>query len=892
MRRNVFYSFLILLTLFISQQAHSDEFKIVTLEGSKSIKIGNSRFEENGSFNGDDTIFWNANHKQSLYVTSHNWKGVISYDRFKQTHSARLNHYIAALNRVSLVNTKSGSSLGREYDFKLMFSTAEGFEQKRLALVIGNENYKDEHDNLSVLLFGLCDSLRACGFDVLYLRDCNEELTKKSFEYISKELNKKTNHYKTFLFYYEGHGLINKQNIDCIVPTDERSNNYGSKKLMSFRDMAKYVRTNVPKFFIINACRDSRSLDGAVFSPECANTCFFFSTAAGKTAKAGAEGANSKFTECFASAIMQRDVPFNKIVSKIQEEMMSIEQNPIPYGCLPMHNNFVFHPSEIDVERMGYVINVANNLYQNAKSKFLVDAKSEAKALCLQAQDSLKSIKRLAGSNDGIVNVGYRLLNDSLNVLIGQCDNTKSLAQNTNKIRGLVSIAENAESQGDMGTALRNYYGAQLKLRTLPQEYRDAGLYASLTERLNHITKGITVRYEKDPFDDTQAKLYFYWPDGRRATNVPFKIDNVDDNGQTTSSVDGSAYVTLPIGCKMEDLSVSVDVDDVSSWGDAEMRRMVSKNPSGLSVKCKPSLLEKNASEMVPSMDRLVGSMSNNTSDKVANAKYYDEVIAKVCNGISTQDEESIRQHFTENGFDLLQKLMAKKYVRIDNANSYKLLSYYGEVYARSIRMSLRFPKGKKITEDVVFVFNSDKKIDGIQYALDDGTSRQIEAMDLSDILKYAIVNLIENYRTAYSLQNKEYIESVFSDDAVIIVGRVVDKARIKDSRETDLVQNVEFLNLNKEEYLKRLERQFKSKEWINLKFATPTITKAKDGRTGIGLWQEYSSSNYSDKGYLFLIVRWENDKPVILLRAWHPQDKFGFPEYEELLRQVNGSRK
>ena len=338
-----------------------------------------------------------------------------------------------------------------------------------------------------------------------------------------------------------------------------------------------------------------------------------------------------------SSKIMKNDIPFDKIMSQIQDTMATIEQFPVSYGCLPIHNRFVFHPTMIDFGRVNYILGVANNLYLNAKSKLGENNKSDAKALCFQAQDSIKSIKKIIDQNNvDIANANYKLLSDSLNVLLSKCEKI-DVSEHKDKIKGLIKIAEAAEAQGDMGTALRNYYGAQLKMRTMPQNMRDDILYEHISNRLNSISQGVIVKYEKDAYDETQAKLYFYWPDGRSATNVPFRIDNVDDEGQTTSSVDGSAYITMPIGTSVENLSVSVNVDDASSWGDAEMRRLVSKNPSGLQIKCKPAALGKNPASMTSSLSSMVTSIASN--NKVANSKYFDDVIVKVCNGISTQDD-------------------------------------------------------------------------------------------------------------------------------------------------------------------------------------------------------------------------------------------------------------
>ena len=134
---------------------------------------------------------------------------------------------------------------------------------------------------------------------------------------------------------------------------------------------------------------------------------------------------------------------------------------------------------------------------------------------------------------------------------------------------------------------------------------------------------------------------------------------------------------------------------------------------------------------------------------------------------------------------------------------------------------------------------------------------------DLNDISVKWILNDLrfENYKTAYSLKRLDYIETVFDDDAVIIVANVASKATF--SREGDgnlSMQNNQVIKHNrytKDQYLRNLKRCFSSNEFINIRFANNDVIKlGKGGETyAIQISQDYYSSNYGDKGYLFLIV-------------------------------------
>ena len=64
----------------------------------------------------------------------------------------------------------------------------------------------------------------------------------------------------------------------------------------------------------------------------------------------------------------------------------------------------------------------------------------------------------------------------------------------------------------------------------------------------------------------------------------------------------------------------------------------------------------------------------------------------------------------------------------------------------------------------------------------------------------------------------------------------------------------------------------------MNLKFQNLEVQKIYNDPTkerfAIKLFQEYSSSGYSDRGYLFLFLDMTNmNEPLIKIRTWQPND-------------------
>ncbi len=135
------------------------------------------------------------------------------------------------------------------------------------------------------------------------------------------------------------------------------------------------------------------------------------------------------------------------------------------------------------------------------------------------------------------------------------------------------------------------------------------------------------------------------------------------------------------------------------------------------------------------------------------------------------------------------------------------------------------------------------------------------------------ILSFVEAFRTAYNTKNLQFIENVFSDEALIIVGRVIEST----GEESAFEQQVEYLQFNKDEYIARLETIFKANTWIDVGFEDISIDRHPrlDYIYGVYLTQYYTSSIYSDTGYLFLMIDFRvPEEPMIHVRTWEPKNQ------------------
>lgn len=135
------------------------------------------------------------------------------------------------------------------------------------------------------------------------------------------------------------------------------------------------------------------------------------------------------------------------------------------------------------------------------------------------------------------------------------------------------------------------------------------------------------------------------------------------------------------------------------------------------------------------------------------------------------------------------------------------------------------------------------------------------------------ILHWTEQFRNAYCQKDITFMENVFSEDALIITGKVV--RRVAYSYETP---NVQYIVMDKQKYMENLRRVFKRNAYVNVQFDEIEIARhgVNPNIYGVTLVQKWNSSTYSDTGWLFVIWDFTDEyNPKILVRTW--QDKKDF---------------
>ena len=276
-------------------------------------------------------------------------------------------------------------------------------------------------------------------------------------------------------------------------------------------------------------------------------------------------------------------------------------------------------------------------------------------------------------------------------------------------------------------------------------------------------------------------------------------------------------------------------------------------------------------------------------SQLATNAAAQTAVMAQVVEAIRTRRYSSIQRLFTLEGLEMYNQLISYGKGRIVDGDAD--IQYYksagGNTVARGLQMAFSaVTTGRKNTfvEDVAFTLNAENKICNVAFGMGKVAENDIlckYAPGWKDETRELIMEFMESYKTAYCLKRIDYIRDIFADDAVIIIGNVARRQARKAEDRNVSVGGQEVIRYNrytKDQYLKNLERCFQRNEFINIRFSHNEVQWLekydKEELFAIQIGQEYNSTTYADKGYLFLLVDMtDHDAPQIKIRTWQPNE-------------------
>ncbi|MBP5772380.1 MAG: LPP20 family lipoprotein [Bacteroidaceae bacterium] len=479
--------------------------------------------------------------------------------------------------------------------------------------------------------------------------------------------------------------------------------------------------------------------------------------------------------------------------------------------------------------------------------------------------------------------------------------------------------AAEREKELKIGDALQDYYWALALLRSCPDGDLEAldGNEKMLPEVFNRV-KDILGKVKVNAVSSEQSgnqqrvTLEFTYG-GQPTTNFNYRLCNgkTDDpkkpfdssySGEIYSAKDGTGELLLPAGAKLTSLKVVAEYEfreeanihpELSSVLDctdpvpfnAAVLNVDTKNcatnsqyvmeiaSSGGSRRSNgtPQQAQQASSTSSASTNAVGGILTLNAQE----ATPYINTMKAIEQGISQRSYSGLQGHFTPEGWKMFESLISYGDAKLLRSPQVEFSRDREQVVCRSFPMSFTFKGNRRtFTEDVVFYLDAQAKITEVAFGLEQAAVNDILCRDQwSADARNVMVHFLETYKTAYALKRWDYINTIFSNEALIITGSVV-KATGKQEMGPAKVQHVKYTRQTKEEYMASLKRCFQSNEYINIHFADNIVRRSNNNQNiyGIQIKQDYFSSSYGDTGYLFLLIDFADpNAPLIHVRTWQP---------------------
>ena len=486
-------------------------------------------------------------------------------------------------------------------------------------------------------------------------------------------------------------------------------------------------------------------------------------------------------------------------------------------------------------------------------------------------------------------------------------EDTSEMLERQRRVVGDLARAGVAErNNGKVDDALRHLYRAYVLLQSLPSPSEETAkvggeerqlstwIPQTMQDIIGKVSFGVaSVRNdEEDPESGVKLVELTVRYDGRPATTCSFKYATPSGESPLVTARDGMALLQLAPDVPMQPLKLYVEyLFKDENHADPELQPLLDAfkveelvaNEFTVNDSKKTLKADKREAKAFLAM---ASAGADEGIAKSAPAEYspYAGLMEKIIWAINNRKYNEVKELCTPQGWTIFQRLMNYGKVRIlgkATRDTYAFYPFRDEVMCRSVPMSFTFSNGRQFTEDVTFTFTKDQKLNSIGFSLGSIARKDIfskQGAAWTDDKKMVLVNFLENYRTAFALGLSDYIESIFDDDAVIIIGHVTEKLKKvpgADGMRLAQTKHVAYAQKSKREYLEQLRRCFKSQEYINLRFTETDVE-----RSGVGgetyamqLKQDYVSKTYGDQGYLFLFIDFNDpDKPLIHIRTWQPE--------------------
>lgn len=558
--------------------------------------------------------------------------------------------------------------------------------------------------------------------------------------------------------------------------------------------------------------------------------------------------------------------------------------------------------SSIEEARQSALSNLLSKISTKVSSQFDFLLINENKGKEVNSEERVNGIVK-SYSSVTLNNVGeYRIKEKSQYTVYRYMKDSEMKAMFKRRVKMAKKWAQEAdarEKENKIGDALQDFYWSLALLRSCPngdietisEENGSEYMMQEVFQRVKDILGKIKVKatsIEKEGASQRVVLDIQYNDKPVVNFNYKYKLDDDKNNTEIFTAKDGIGELVLPRNASLgklriyaeyecrDEANIHPDLKDVMEstervpFSAAVFRVDTKRCPE---VKHDEYVMQIATPPMYETSSKMVISPSTLNSDET---KPYLTTMQSIERGLAKLDYTSLNSLFTPSGWEMFDKLIHfgnAKLMGSPNVSFYR--EYNGLVVCRSFPMSFSFNGNKRtFTEDVVFYLDENAKVCEVAFGLEQAAVNDImNRGQWSETARYTMVHFLETYKTAYALKRLDYISSIFSNEALIITGKIVKGTGQTEMRPAKL-SHVKYVRQSKEQYISNLRKCFASNEYVNIHFADNIIRRSSTNPNiyGIQIKQDYFSSTYGDTGYLFLMIDFTKiTEPLIQVRTWQP---------------------
>lgn len=487
-------------------------------------------------------------------------------------------------------------------------------------------------------------------------------------------------------------------------------------------------------------------------------------------------------------------------------------------------------------------------------------------------------------------------------------DVRKSLENRKEMIKSLYCQGKDAESIGNYKEALRSYYHALVFVNSVPDiiQYGGKNLKTEIPSDIRRIISGVNVKYISCRRKDRERKILLSVQVDGRDADIDFTVWTGSDE-LLVNAKNGKAYLSLfgsfadsqeLIGNIKYNYEYGQDYEMKSIWESVEKPEFDSQFEFELREKReeKKKIQKKDKVKKTYSI-----SQENLQEEKPINLSFKYDIKCPVKKRIESSALDFVRLLRKGNKSEIERHYsydsdLKKKILDLIEYNSPEILltDIEGKVDStlfgwefRSVPVACSYSTlGRNSTSMEYLVLDFDKEGNFNNFTV--GLMESLYDKLISEcpdgerrIHSQTMLKFLEKYRTAFLVRDVKTLDLLFSDDALIIVGKEIKRDDTPGQEKPQYIKlnknnpDYEYIEMSKNEYLDRLSKVFNRNTDLFLNFSTLRFQHHnKDKKKyGVEMRQNYNSTGYSDEGYLFLLINFKEENPKIFVRAWQPNE-------------------